>query len=415
MPQAATCVTKHSAFIVDRGGKRRISPIIDLSQVQWSRTRDGISEAMIRVEGDACDRQMPIIEATRSKRHELVIYRGADRVWEGPISRIATETWGAELHAKDVLWYLEGQPMTQDWDNRYQSIAGPTEVSTRLENIIEYELAHSRTQFYSEGIDGAEEAIVEFIALGGTAEAVLGGWNVTVPALEGTGIPTLPSINVLPFLDVRHYANEARTSARTMPYEMNVMDHLKSMARTSGIDFTTVGRKIIIWDVSRHLGILRTLTSADFFANVLVTEYGADHTQSAFVVGQEGLYGSALNVKNLAYYGAWTKMFTVYNEDATAQPTQGDLDSQADRNLSGRSPVPIEVRIPDSSSLILSDTLTINELVCGVQIPLRASFNAREISQMQKLDHLVVTETAETENVQVTLTPATRPDSDVEE
>ena len=69
----------------------------------------------------------------------------------------------------------------------------------------------------------------------------------------------------------------------------------------------------------------------------------------------------------------------------------------------------------DNSGLVLSDTLKINRLVCGVQIPLRATFNARPLSQLQKLDHLVVTETAEGERVQVMLTPATRPDSDVEE
>jgi len=146
-----------------------------------------------------------------------------------------------------------------------------------------------------------------------------------------------------------------------------------------------------------------------------VTEYGADHTQAAYSVGQDGSYGSALNPSNLDFYGPWTTMYTPYNETEDDAPSQAELDSQAQRNLAGRTPVPIEVRIPDNSSLLLSKTLTIDMLVPGVQVPLLATLNARPISQMQKLDHLTVTETAaDGERIAVMLTPATRPDSDVE-
>ena len=53
--------------------------------------------------------------------------------------------------------------------------------------------------------------------------------------------------------------------------------------------------------------------------------------------------------------------------------------------------------------------------VPGVQVPLRATLNAKAYEQDQKIDHLRVTETADGETVQLTLTPATRPDSDEEE
>jgi len=105
-------------------------------------------------------------------------------------------------------------------------------------------------------------------------------------------------------------------------------------------------------------------------------------------------------------------MYTIYNENGTAAPTQGELDSQARRNTSGRSPSPIEVRIPDNSTIFLSADVGINALVPGVQVPLRATLNARDLAQQQKIDSVTVTETADGENVQVTLTPATKPDSD---
>lgn len=72
------------------------------------------------------------------------------------------------------------------------------------------------------------------------------------------------------------------------------------------------------------------------------------------------------------------------------------------------------MRVPDNSSIRLSDSLQISDLVPGTRVPLLATLNARARNQMQKLDHLVVTETAAGEDVKITLSPASREDSDVE-
>lgn len=388
MPESkfgGACVSNHTAAIFDRGGKKRIGPLIDLSAVQWERSRDSTTEGSVRIEGDACSGQARLLGAIRSHRHELVIFRGRERVWEGPIHRVGLHGTYAEIAAKDVSEYLFATPLTQDWDNSFTG-TGSTEVTTRLGEIIAYELTHGRTQLDQYGA------------------------TIAVPAWESM----TPPINVLPHLDVRHFANEAGTSAHTIPYQMTVGQHLAAVARQSGIDWVTVGRQIILWDVSRSLGKLGQWTEANFFNDVKITEYGADHSQSAYVMGQEGVYGSAVNSDNLDFYGPWTKIFTAYNEEATNAPTAVELNSQARRNLSGRSPAPIEVRVPDNSSIILTDTLTINDLVPGMQVPLRATLNARKMYQLQKLDHVKVTERPGREDVQVTLTPATKPDEDEE-
>lgn len=384
------CVTHHSAFIYDRGAKRRVGEVLDLSRVQWNRARDAISEGMIRLQGDSCESQMPFIEKIRSHRHELVIFRGrgrhARRVWEGPIHRVNTESDYAEIFATDILAYVRAQPMTKAYDNRNLAV---TEVTSRIEGILNYEMTNGRMQkVWNEGTSTWDPYPVE-------------AWE----SLD-------PPINMIDHMVVHHWPNEARTTAYTLPFEMSVFTHLASLARYSGIDYTVIGRALHIWDVSRSLGTLRTWTEKDFMSRVKVTEYGSDHAQAAYSVGQEGAYGSALNVENLDYYGPWTTMYTLYNEESTSVPTQPELDSQARRNVSGRSPVPIEVRIPDNSSIILSETLTIDHLVPGVQIPLRATFGTRKLAQLQKLDHVRVTETSEGENIQVTLTPATKPDED---
>lgn len=386
MAEVAGCVQGHRAFIFDRGGTRRVAAMIDLSKVQWERARDAVSSAMIRVEGDSCRDQSDIIEGIRSHRHELVLFRGRDRVWEGPVQRVASHEDYAEIHAKDVLTYLGAQPLTQLWDNTTAG-AGVTEMTTRFRQIIEYELSHGRIMELEDGTP------------------------FPMPAWEAID----PPVNLLPFLDVRNFPNEARTAAKTLPYQMSVLTHLQSAARTSGIDFTAFGRRILIWDVSRNLGRLQAMTSANFLNKVIVTEYGADHTQAAYVIGQGGVVGSAVNPENIDYYGPWTTMFTAYNEEGTNAPGVGELNSQARRNLTGRSPVPIEVRIPDNSGILLTDVLSIQDLIPGVQIPLRATLNARKLAQMQKIDHVKVVESSDGETVQVTLTPATKPDEDVEE
>lgn len=284
----------HSAMIYDRGGSRRLGQFVDLAQVDWSRTRDGVSEASIRIEGAACRNQRDLIRSIATHRHELVIFRGRDRVWEGPIFRISDEGFRVSIHAKDVCAYLFGTALSRVWDNRAGSAAGPTEVTTRLGEIIAYELVTSRT---------------------GRA---LGGETVPIPAWESVD----PPVNIVPYLTVHHFPNEARTAAKTQAFEMSVGEHLASMARSSGVDYTAVGRAIHLWDTSRSIGATRTLTEADFYGNVIITEYGADHNQGAYVLGQEGVYGEAINTENMDLYGPWMTIYNAYNEEGTEAPTQ---------------------------------------------------------------------------------------------
>ena len=411
---AAPCVSGHSAYIFDRGGSRRVGPISSITQLQWARQRDNTSEATVRLEGKGCTENLEIVGGSRTHRQELVIYRGQERVWEGPIHRITTGPGYAEVNAHDVSEYLFFQPLTQAWENSTLP-DGTIRVDTvtgRIEKIIQYELAHGRDMFYPNTIPNAAAFAAAWQAAGGTLTATGDGtgWTVHIPAWEDSTV--WPAVNVLPHLDVRHFTNEAQTAMDTAAYETTVGDHLQSLARQNGIDFTVLGRKILIWDVSRNLGVLQTMTDKDFANRVIVTEYGSDHNQAAYSVGADGVYGAALNLENLAFYGPWTTMYTIYNENGTATPTQGELDSQARRNTSGRSPSPIEVRIPDNSTIFLSPDVGINALVPGVQVPLRATLNARDLAQQQKIDSVTVTETADGENVQVTLTPATKPDSD---
>jgi hypothetical protein len=369
------CVETHTIYIYDRGGRTRVAQILDVSNVVWERDRDGISEATIVVEGSACSAQAAVLSKIEPKRSEIVIFRGSDRVWEGPVWRVGWHSDRVEINAHDVMAYVMGTPLTKEWDNRFRAdydtngdpiviYTQPTEVTKRVYDILQYEMKI---------------------------------WES--PALS-------PGANVLAHV-VRHpFAGEAKTTAYTQPFEMTVGEHMQHLAHYAGMDFVVVGRAIHLWDVDHGLGRTRTLTEADFFSEVIITAYGADMTSSVYVIGADGKYGHASEPS--PYYGPWTMILTAYNEEGTDEPTQAELNSQAQRNISGRIPVPVEVRVPDNSGIRLSESLTINHLVPGVEMPLLATLNARQMSQMQKLDHLKVTETARGETVQVVLTPTTR-------
>ena len=80
---------------------------------------------------------------------------------------------------------------------------------------------------------------------------------------------------------------------------------------------------------------------------------------------------------------------------------------QADRNISGRWPQPIVVRVPDNTPLSAEVNLGINQLIPGVWVPLRSSGGVRELAQWQKLDKVTVSQSAsEGERVSVVFSPA---------
>lgn len=376
---SGACVRGHTIYIYDRGGMRRLFQLRDVSQVSWGRVRDDISNASILMGGSACSAQAENLAKIEPKRHELVIFRGDLRVWEGPISRVAWHSDGMEIAAQDVAAYAFARPLTKTWSNAGKAV---TTATQRFKDIFNYEMS---TPFSFKNGDGT---------------------SVSVPAWESLD----PPANVLPFLQVHHFTNEARTSAVTVPFQYTVGEHLDNHAQSGGIDYVTIGRAIHIWDTSRPIGRGKTLTEVDFEGEIIITAYGADHAEMAFTVTEDGRYGGAGNTSS--YYGPWAKIFPVYDEDESNPPTQTELNSQAKRNLVGRSPVPVEVRVPDNSTIRLSDSLGINDLVPGTFFPLVATLNARQMTQMQKLHTMHVVESEGNETVSVSFVPAGRSDSD---
>ena len=66
------------------------------------------------------------------------------------------------------------------------------------------------------------------------------------------------------------------------------------------------------------------------------------------------------------------------------------LIEQAKRNISGRWPAPLVVRVPDNSTLSPKANVGFQQLIPGVWLPLRSVNTPRQVAQWQKLDSVGV-------------------------
>lgn len=358
---------KHTAFLYDRGGITLLGTLGKINRVRWERIRDDISGATVDVSTRDvdCDKTLGLAAAGRS---ELVVFRGTERVWEGPVTHIAFIGNGVSVTARDVTHYPYRTIMQQEYDNRYPNIST---VTSRMKRVFETEMVRMEAQD--------------------------------------------PPTNMLPHLVVHEDPDNAGTSAHTLQYEMTVFEHLDQYAARGGLDYTTVGRSLHLWDT--HLpamGQTPIVTDNDFIGNVVITEYGMELATISAITDGKGRFGEV--GKPDPYYGRVEILDTAY-EEATGEdwneepgiqepPSIAEMRSQASRVLAGRNPTPIVVRVPDNSSLNPKGVLTIADLVPGVFVPLQANLPGRSLSQMQKLDRVTVEERGDKETIQVILSPA---------
>jgi hypothetical protein len=356
---------KHSVFIMDKGGKQRIQEITDLTQVVWERTRDDISTAQVNVSANKDSAQADFLRSLvgATGRYEMCIWREGVREWEGPLLLPTFTKNGVTLAARDVMHYSERLIMKNAYSNAYPAVEY---VSTRAANIMTAEFAR----------------------------------------LEALS----PAVNVLPWMVNHHFSTDAMTSRSTLPFQYYVYEHIDDMAANAGMDYTVLGRAVHFWDTSQPvMGYTRTVTESDFFGEMYVSAYGMELGTYAAVTDGQGNYGETGGID--PYYGLVERLATAYDENATALPSLAELTSQAVRNLAGRNPTPLQVRVPDGSSVNMSGVLTMADLVPGIYVPMLAHFGIVKVSQMQKLNNVKVTETAQGEKVEVKFYPASDSDT----
>jgi hypothetical protein len=366
----------YRVFAFDRGGKRVLGEILPISLLRWHRVRDDISSATIITSGFGAD-CCALLGSLRSWAHEIVVFRDGVRVWEGPITRVGHHAEHVEIEARDPMAYVYRRIMRQGYNDSHQEKDGVFEhsgkrsVVDRAAIIIANALAHNDP-------------------------------------------------NVLPWLTRFDFPDDAMQSRVVADWSKSAWEEVDSLAATGGLDYTTVGRRIILHDTHRAVGLLPELRSADFFDPPVITEYGMSAANVFGVTSNSGIYGWAQYPKSeWGDVGPIEQLASEYGESGAGSGSPETMTSeqrsnkeavlrqQAARNIDGRWPPPVVVRVPDNSRIHPKANVGINQLVPGVFVPLRAITPCREFAQMQKIDSVSVevTETGD-ESVKVVMSPA---------
>lgn len=373
------CVEHHSISIYDRGGSRLAHNLVDIATVEWERVRDAKSTAHFTISGRACEAQADVIREVAQSvgRYEAVVYRGTDRVWEGPIRSASTLRDRAAFLCTDVKEYLDHTSLTKFWPN--PDGGGPPLMGDRLKQIITYELSTPYTMTTNQA-------------------------TVTVPRWENI----TPPINVLPHMLI--YPGTVLTRSVTEDFEMMLGEHIDNLV-DGGMDYTVVGRRLVIWDSALSIGQTRRMTDADFLGDIEVIRRGSEHWSIAHLSAtrDSGDGGEARAVGHAGapsdYYGVWENIVSMQSEESTAEPSQIELNGQAGRDIVHRTPAPLEVRVPEGVGIRLTEDLTINHLVPGVIVPVVTDKNIQRVTQPQRLDRVKVTESSSGELITITLSP----------
>jgi hypothetical protein len=382
-----SCISLHRVMVHDRGGVRRLDQLVDVASVEYSRELDQITAATIIVSGRSCIGQRSFLQQIAARRHEVVIYRGAERVWEGPILEVRWYSNRVEIVAHDVIEYADYTPLSIDWPN--EDGGGQRYMTERVRDIFLHELT---TPYDME------------VTVSGVSDLV------EVPRWENLD----PPINVLPHLDIRASVGPQGilTRSSTLAFEMMLGEHLRNLAE-GGLDFTAVGRRILIWDGATSIGRTRQLTDADFYGELQVIAAGSEHASIGHVSAQREEENAEdpgivpASVGNAGgpddFYGVWTRLTSLASEEGNDTPSQLELNSQARRQIVGRNPVPLEIIVPQGGGLRLSHDLRVEHLVPGVVMPVRAMLNLRQVAQDQRLQKVTIKEVPGLETVQVSL------------
>lgn len=372
----------HRIMIYRRGGLERVGEIKNISSLEWNRVRDDISTAKVTVSGWDIDCGN-LLASLQSWAYEVVIFRdngySVDRVWEGPITLLTYERDKVVIHAKDVVAYLYRRIIRQAMVDSGSSPTAGTSVTSRAARVIQNAFA-----------------------------------------------PDDP--NVLAYLHVLSQLDDAIQYRSTPAYARTAFEEVDDMAANAGLDYTAVGRAILLWGTKNRIGTLPEFQDKDLGSSPIVSEYGMSMANVYVVSDGNGLYGEAnrLNADGEdPTYGLVEMLSSTWASDApedTGTYTQEGIETikqsfadAAERSIGDRYPPPVIVRVPDNTRLNPDTVLSINHLVPGVVVPLRSTGTLRTVVATQKLDAVKVTEEKGEENITITLSPFSRDDIDAGE
>lgn len=307
------------------------------TRVQWGRVQDDWSEARVDFPADCCGK----LEQVRSWGHELHIARDGKEVWVGPVVVANFCRGGNTIIARDMLWWLNRRKLHTDHISAAQ---GAVAVAVEL---------------ITDGLAPDDPGILA--ALDAAGVGVIGG---------------------------REYLADGKKY---------VLDLLKDLAKGS-IDFTAIGRRIVIRPQGTSLGRTAMLTCKDFQGDVCATDNGLTASTHATVTGKGGVIGTAGGID--PFFGLVETI--VDDQTITSAATAAD---QAAGIVAAGNPPPLIVQPPDNASLSPEAPICIEQLVPGVDVPVFLDCTCRPVNQLMRLTKLNVTWDASGESVRPILQP----------
>lgn len=347
---------RNRAYLADRGGTKIFGELEGATEVTWSRVRDDVSTATVRIQSPNA-KCADLLRLVRAPRHEVLIARDDEPVWQGPCTLPDSIGNSTVLRARDPLFYTQRTVCKQAWKST------PAEyVTERIAKILRAEMAE---------------------------------W-------EAAGA------NILDHLVVQSNVETAKTSRSTLAYSQYVWDDMEAVAARGGMDYVMVNRRLFLFDTHQYIARGRRLTDSDFIGDVEVKQYGVELAVRSYVTDNLGHVGVTTTPDS--FYGPVELLAAAYEIGAQSAPeaiSVPELTAQSERNARSRYPTPLVLRVPENTLLapgVVDDLFP--HLVPGVAFPVYSDAGIWQVEQIQKLDKVTVTETAAGERVSVTLSPA---------
>lgn len=341
------------AVVQTRGGGQILGELPS-SQLGWGRRLDDLSETNVTIPVSSMSTQCcGLLADTHTWGHEIQVYRDGAESWVGPIVNITENGEGVQIRALDVLGFMVRRA--------------------------------TRGRVNGAPVFAVDEAVDDV-----TEAFTLGGWDGADP-------------NVLAYLEVLG-AGTGPLTQRDIPfvsaYYFDTLDQLGDI----GVNFTTVGRRIILWPDTLTLGRVPTLLpSQHLSSDVTIVEDGMALSEVAIVTSDNGLWGVSTTPSfptSDPFYGP-VETITNIPGLATTQACEDAANSVRAQNF----PAPVRLVIPDGSTLTTDAPYSIGDLVPGVLMPVSHRGRCRSVAGDFILTSLQVTQTPEGETVQISVAP----------
>ncbi len=380
-PPRLGCAGTYTALLYywDRalGKLRYYTELTGIIEISWERVLDDFSEARLRFRpskgDDCCGKLKPKLDAQGNLlepgvwpwAHELAIFRDGELVWQGPVfsvdETIAPDetTDNIQITARDVLAWLDRRVIHTDL----------------FLNDREYDLVEISERIIRDAFNPDDPGVLIHLST----------------TMSG------------------------RTGKRTVrKWEAKSGDELRDVAR-GGVDFTAIGRKIIIKGPSYNPAVsTRTLRTKDFQSGIEIRIVGAEAATAGVAVGTNPTDPSstAPPPENVpppkVYYGGRDPFFGLIENWSQSDTVSNDsfLLWVAKQAVAEGNPPPLTLSVPADSGLNPEAPISIHDLVPGRYFTVRVAGTCRELVQLMRLSHVQVTWAAnQPEHIGVTFIP----------